>query len=462
MKIQQLILLVVCFWGSVNVSHGHQFNDLDLSLSVTLSSDAVILEYRIWYGPLLIPSLKLDADGNTILEEAELFTYLNRSSQEVLENIEIEINGLTVEAQTLTATISNAGTFPDMSLDIALWFTVELPQPLPEQRQLLIRDKNFSIFGSDRKSVLINTASWANDLTVLREGDDILFFYTNGKGFAINEKLVNENQSRTENTFPAKLEQENRLTRFIQSSSMSPGVLLTMFVTAFLLGATHALSPGHGKAMVAAYLVGTEGRKRDAVILGLVVTFTHVISVIVMGLVVLYLANYVLPEQILPWLTFFSGGLIILTSLLLVRRNMMHTHHHHGHVNDTADTSNQHNSSAHHHHEYGGTGIFSLLSLGIAGGILPCPSAMVVLLVSISLHKIGLGLALITVFSLGLATILVAIGLAVVSIAGFASSVSRFTPIIKVLPFFSASIVMIVGVIITIQGLIETGVLLGI
>jgi len=221
-------------------------------------------------------------------------------------------------------------------------------------------------------------------------------------------------------------------------------MLLTAFATALILGAAHALSPGHGKAMVAAYLVGTRGRKRDAVILGLVVTFTHVLSVILLGLVMLYLSTRVLPAQLFPWISAASGILIFITGCLLLARDR--SGHHHAHRQD-------------HGPEEPGPGIWSLLAMGIAGGMVPCPSAMVVLLVSVSLHKIALGLALIIVFSLGLAAVLVGIGIAVVSVSGLSATVTRFAPVVRILPLFSAGLVLLLGIAITTRGLVDAGII---
>src|SRR4029079_11114146 len=98
-------------------------------------------------------------------------------------------------------------------------------------------------------------------------------------------------------------------TKLFADAAAGRGVLVLLLLAAFGWGALHALSPGHGKAMVAAYLVGTRGSTRDALLLGATVTVTHTAGVIALGVVALGLSAWILPEQLYPWLTLLSGAL---------------------------------------------------------------------------------------------------------------------------------------------------------
>jgi ABC-type nickel/cobalt efflux system permease component RcnA len=211
-------------------------------------------------------------------------------------------------------------------------------------------------------------------------------------------------------------------------------------LAAMLWGAAHALSPGHGKTVVGAYLVGSRGTPRHAAFLGLTVTITHTAGVIALGMITLFAANYILPERLFPWISVFSGLTVIVLGLWTFRlrlRGEGHHHHHHSHdhSHDHAHTHDQDHVHDHEHyhehehshedghvHSHGGhthshlppqqISWRSLLALGISGGLLPCPSALVVLLGSIALGKVGFGLALVIAFSLGLALTLTSLGLA--------------------------------------------------
>jgi nickel/cobalt exporter len=199
-------------------------------------------------------------------------------------------------------------------------------------------------------------------------------------------------------------------------------LLIVLLLTAFAWGAIHALSPGHGKAMVAAYLVGTRGRPRDAVALGGIVTVTHTAGVFALGFITLALSNFVLPEDLFPYLNLASGLIVIAVGLTVLRRRKQHHHHHHDEVSRK-----------------------SLLAMGTAAGLIPCPSALVVLLGAISQDQIALGMLLIVVFSLGLAGTLTALGLAVVQ----ARRLPLPHPVIHALPMASAIAIVAVGGVLT-------------
>lgn len=217
------------------------------------------------------------------------------------------------------------------------------------------------------------------------------------------------------------------------------GVILVSLLVAAFWGAAHALTPGHGKAIVAGYLVGTRGRPRDALLLGVIVTATHTAGVFALGLVTLALSQFVVPERLYPWLTVASGLLVVgVGASVLARRVRAGRRHAHDHP--------------HHHHDHGRGG---LLGVGIAAGLLPCPSALVVLLGAIALHRVGFGLALIVAFSLGLAATITAIGLLAVLARRAFARLSLDGPVVRALPAASALLILAVGVGITVNALPE-------
>jgi nickel/cobalt exporter len=224
-------------------------------------------------------------------------------------------------------------------------------------------------------------------------------------------------------------------------ASAGQGVLLFLVLAAFAWGALHALAPGHGKAMVAAYLVGTRGTPRHAVALGATVTVTHTIGVFALGLVTLALSAYVLPEQLYPWLNLASGVLVLGIGAAVLRRRLRarraaRDHHHH-----------------HHHHDGEAVTWRGVLGLGASAGLLPCPSALVVLLAGIAEHRVGLGLLLIAAFSLGLACTLTALGLAVVGARRVAVRLPAAGGVVALLPSASALVILAAGGVLTVRAL---------
>ena len=226
----------------------------------------------------------------------------------------------------------------------------------------------------------------------------------------------------------------------ISRGDLSLGVILLSLAIAAFWGAAHALTPGHGKAIVAGYLVGTKGRPIDAVLLGGIVTVTHTIGVFALGFVTLLLSQFIVPETLYPWLTLISGLLVVAVGATVLwkrARGKAHHHHHHDH---------------HHHHEHR-LERRGLVGVGLAAGILPCPSALVVLLSAIALHRIGFGLALIVAFSVGLAVTITSIGLVAVLAKRAFSRISLDGPVIRLLPAASALVILVVGVGITLKAL---------
>ena len=229
------------------------------------------------------------------------------------------------------------------------------------------------------------------------------------------------------------------LTGVFSDAAAGKGVLLLLLVTAFGWGAVHALSPGHGKTMVAAYLVGTRGTPRHALLLGVTVTITHTIGVFALGFVALALSQYVLPEDLYPWLNLVSGALVVIVGVSVLRGGLRKRRHHHHHPDELG----------HSHAPPERLSMRGLLALGASAGLIPCPSALVVLLGAVAQGQIALGMILIVAFSLGLAATLVGLGLAVVLAA---RSVSRLRPpgrLISALPTASALVIVVVGCVLT-------------
>jgi len=212
-------------------------------------------------------------------------------------------------------------------------------------------------------------------------------------------------------------------------------VVLASLAVAFFWGAAHALSPGHGKTIVTAYLVGRRGTPRHAALLGLIVTATHTIGVFALGIVTLVLSRFVVPDQLYPWLNLVSGVLVVAIGASVLRARWRHARHRHPHE---------------HHHEQE-LSRRSLIAVGVSGGLLPCPSALVVLLAAISLHRLGFGLLLIVAFSAGLALTITGIGLVAVVARSAFRRVSLDGRLASFLPAVSAVVILAAGVVMTIH-----------
>ena len=267
-------------------------------------------------------------------------------------------------------------------------------------------------------------------------------------------------------------------TALVTTPHLSLGMVCLALAVAVGLGAVHALEPGHGKTVVAAYLVGTRGTLGQALSLGLIVTATHTAGVYLLGVVTLALSHYIVPERLYPWLGVLAG--VLMTGLgcgLFLRRyaGAPEAHHHghrhaHGHAHPHAQGSSHRHEpipyahpSTHeilHHPHTVGEPISrrALLALGITGGMVPCPAALVVLLSAIALHRVGFGLLLIVAFSVGLAIVLITLGLVMVSAR---QALARFQGegrlLTRWLPLTSAAVITVFGMVMIVQALVTAG-----
>jgi nickel/cobalt exporter len=264
-------------------------------------------------------------------------------------------------------------------------------------------------------------------------------------------------------------------TDLVTTRQLGVGVVVTALLVAAALGALHALEPGHGKTVVAAYLVGSRGTAWHAFVLGLVVTASHTAGVYVLGAVTFMASRYVLPEQLYPWLGVASGLTIAgLGFVLFLRRYAAWGHgHDHAHGHDHGEMADHQHDHAHggdghshtdgHHHHHPAPGdavsLRALVALGVTGGIVPCPAALVVLLSALSLRRIGFGMLLIVAFSVGLAAVLIAIGVLMVYARRLMTRFREDSPLVtRWLPLASSAVITIVGAAIAVQALVTAGI----
>ncbi len=288
----------------------------------------------------------------------------------------------------------------------------------------------------------------------------------------------------------------------MESAELSVPVVFAALTGSLVWGAGHALTPGHGKAIVAAYLVGARSTPWHAVYLGLTVAVTHTLVVFALGLITLLASRFILPDQLYPWIGLSSGLLVTFMGATMavsrfrsLRQSDLPDHHHsHGypHVRGQDQGSSDddmpaghdqhhghqregHSHGAHHdHYHHNESHHFlhdhcsdhahvvhgaddtpvtrkALLGVGISGGLLPCPGALILLLTAISLGRVGFGLLLVTVFSLGLAGILITVGLLFIKGGRLLAQIPQVSRFNRWLPAGSALVVFGIGVLITIQ-----------
>jgi len=235
----------------------------------------------------------------------------------------------------------------------------------------------------------------------------------------------------------------------LDSLLRSPGVPLLAFALAFAAGAGHAVTPGHGKSLAAAYLVGSRGRIRDAAWLGGSVAVMHTLSVLVIGVAwtFLSLADVIRMQELTSWLQLGAGVLVVVTGVGLVRRHLLAGR---GHAHDHGD---QHSHDHQHSHDRDHGKRPGLLMLGMSGGLTPSPAAFLVLVTGLFLGRPGFALLLVMTFGLGMAAVLFGVGLlaiggSAVAVRG-AQSHALLRRATRVAPVLAAAAITVFGIGIT-------------
>jgi ABC-type nickel/cobalt efflux system permease component RcnA len=509
--------------GNFSISHYSRFE---------AQADSLALRYRLDLAEIPTVSEKgaIDTDGDGKVSDAERAVYLHTKAAELRDGLTLTLNGRPTALEIRAADMAfrpGAG-----GLDTLL-LTLDLSAALPAARtagtvRAAYRDGNFDgrtgwkeiVAVAGPGMTLANSSVSSTDVSrglafyptdaavVPPQQTEATFAIEGNRGQGIgnsNNPTTNTLHSTPYTLSPTPYTPRDAFTQSIATQKLTLGVVLSLLALAFVFGAFHALSPGHGKTMVAAYLVGTRGTVRHAVFLGAVVTITHTIGVFALGIVTLVASRYIVPERLYPILSALSGVAIVVIGVSLLRQRLAtlmasghaHSHDHphplhdHAHTHDETHTHDHDHPRAHGHshthdhdhphahshshahdsllyHDHGDGHYHSheipedlsfkaLLVLGITGGALPCPSALVVMLSAIALHRVAFGLALITAFSLGLATVLTAIGILVVKARGLLDRLPRSEHrgrLLARLPVVSAAIVTVIGLVLVVRAVL--------
>jgi nickel/cobalt exporter len=445
---------------------------------IDLSPEAVRLRYVLdvaeipAYQELQAAGISPEVAASGRLPES----YARRKAADLLRNLELEVGGrrlpLTVVAQAAWAPEGQAGL---RTVRVEADYEGSLPDGWQRGAEARFRDRNFEgrlgwsevvvrggsgvvltssdVPAADRTAEL--TAYPADALaspTAVREARFAFAVGSAGSDVA--------SSGPAPAALSAREEARGGFAALILAPRLGAGLVLLSLLAAAAWGAAHALGPGHGKTIVAAYLVGSRGTLRHALVLALTVTLTHTASVVALGLVALYAARHVDTAEVYLWLSVASGLFVMAIGLaLLLGRARGLRRRPHGHSHDVRGGDHGHS----HDQVPSSAGLRGLIALGISGGLLPCPTALVVMLASVAVGRVAFGLLLILSFSVGLAATLTAVGLALVYAgrviegkAGRGPRVWRVPLAAKalgLLPLGSAGIILVFGALLTGQAL---------
>jgi ABC-type nickel/cobalt efflux system permease component RcnA len=517
------VLAVVSCLPTPGLVSAHPLGNFSIShyTAIRLEADALVLRYIIDMAE--IPTFQEIQDTKIVPEagHASLHAYLAQRVEGLRSGLILELNGERLHLRPETSEVifpPGAGGLPTLKLGMRFRAALDGAGIAPAL-ELRYRDTNFAgragwkeIIASAGPGVRLlsstvperdrsqELADYPTDLLNSPPQDlDARVIFTQGAlapevatvgmppartpppTLPAGERSLSISDEVQDRIPPAHLEANRQMTprssftELVAAPQLGFGIVLVAMAVAVGLGAFHALEPGHGKTVVAAYLVGSRGTAWHALMLGLIVTVTHTAGVYVFGAITLFASHYIVPERLYPWLGVTSGLIIAGLGLsLLIRRyagrnqppSHAHVHGHahpHAHVHGhTVDHPHTHDHRTLHHHDPSSSAVSrrELLALGVTGGIVPCPAALVVLLSALSLHRVGFGLLLIVAFSIGLAAVLIAIGILMVyahhlmeRLQGDGVLITRW------LPISSAAAMTGFGVAITLQALISSNIL---
>jgi len=424
--------------------------------------------------PTLQTTADIDTDKDGRISDSELAAYMGRITPEYVANLSMSAGGvqlpLTVVGQTPQVR-PGEGDLPILTFRWEL--SAALPDGVEAGRIRFTNVNNSDRVGWDEIVVkpisgirIFDSTAFGNTIT-----DELRVFPADRISSPLAERTVEF--SFTGGTLPAGTKplrnrdgavaepmQRDRLTELIKTPEITPAIAFFALLVAFGLGAMHAMSPGHGKAVVGAYLVGSKGTPKHAAFLGLTVTITHTLGVFALGFLTLFASRFILPEKLMPVLSFVSGLLVLYIGLTMFKTRLFaalgwgrnahaHSHGHFREEHSHDEFTHTHDGHTHTHAPPDDLSWKSLVALGVSGGLLPCPSALVLMLSAINLGRVGYGLVLTVAFSLGLAATLTAVGLLFLY-GGKIFDGERFkeSRILRALPVFSALVIACLGAVI--------------
>ena len=506
---------ILCLFALTTSVTAHPLGNFTVNHFARIEAGAERVHVRYVVDMAEIPAFQesqlIDANSDGARSDAELNAYLERTAQQYLDGLLVTVDGQRVTLSLTGKTVSQPEGAGGLStLRIECDFEGAMPAGLTnEQHQLSFEDTNHKerigwheiVAAPASGATIFDSTAFGSSLT-----DELKAYPQDMLAAPLDERTAKFSWTtaatlppgavalRTRDGRPAE-QTRDRLAELIGVKELTLPIALLGLLLAAGFGALHAFSPGHGKTVVGAYLVGSRGTARHAAFLGLTVTITHTLGVFALGLVTLFASQYIVPERLFPVLSLISGLLVLIVGLSLFVKRLRgafgiagHAHHHHddeaAHMHDGhefhhhahGEDAHEHlhdgpDASAMHTHSHGGREHShlppgtdgnpvtwrSLLALGISGGLLPCPSALVVMLSAISLGRVAYGLALVVAFSIGLAATLSGIGLLFVYAGRFIKRSVSDNRWVRVLPVVSAFVIACVGAVICYEALTQAG-----
>lgn len=470
-------LLVALVWLVPATALSHPLGNFTTNqyVGIHVEPDGIVIDYVLDLAeiPASQQQRQIDTDGDGIFSEPEEKAFVESACSEARDSVTVSVDDRVVDPTLIdTALAFPPGEAGLVTLRLECRFGVDTP--IEAGTELEVSNDNYAERLGWREMVLTTSGVAADtglpsvSLTSrLQEypAERVSSPVDDRTGTAVLDPVAGQNVGTPPP--PVGFEGEEQTTpvdalgSLIDPEGGSPALPLAM-VAALGLGIVHALAPGHGKTVMAAYLVGSRGTWRQAALLGGAVAVSHTVGVLALGVVTLIGTSAFTPEQAFPVLSRISGAIVTLIGVWMLfrwwrhRRAHRHDHPHHHHDDGAVHS---HGGITHSHAVpdslQGASGWKVLATMGLAGGLVPSASAVVLLLGAVSLGRVPFGILLIALFGLGMAATLVGVGFALVKMSRF--SLDRFGTLTwmntarRILTPVAATVVIVVGLFLTIQ-----------
>lgn len=434
----------------------HPLGNFTINHLARIRASATELHVRYVLDIAEIPSFQI-MHGAGEWTPSRMRDWANAESAIVAAGLSITSNGVGLPLQlerVRARTRPGAGGLP------ILYWSGDYTAPIPRRAAISVRDSVYADRRIGWKDIVLpgltdptgELRSYPSALVGSpRRNDAAAFDVVNGE-----IEHVRVSGERDSSWGASSIVRSSALSDLLARNVQTPFWIALTILAAFGLGALHGLEPGHGKALLAFTLVGSRATFKQALVLAAALTFAHTIAVVLLGLLLCFATGFA-TERLFTWITLLSGvAVAVIGARALASATshtfahlLGHTHHHdhahaHGHSHAIAGSEPLHFRNA--------------VVAAMSGGIAPCPAAIVVLLTALHLHRVGYGLALIVIFSLGLAAVLGGLGLAVVHGAAWLGRRQLFARITRIAPFVTAGVISVFGAVMFAQGLTGEGV----
>lgn len=481
------VLVALVFLIPWQTAHAHTQDMFLQEHTIHLGPEGLTITWAITPGSLLAGFVwqDVDSDGSTVVDSDEAYAWIQTLLQDYFvlldESLRLSLRLETVEwpatlvdLQSGTAIqVQLAATWPgDQTSNLAL----TLYNGFEEEASI----NWFYLYGDDGITFSLpvqqgGTLSTGVSFAQVGTEGGTQSYWDSGTPTLVSSLASGERPATVSPTLSRDQESATTLIDLIRETDLSLSFTLVAVIIALGLGAIHALTPGHGKALVGAYLVGARGTTRHAVALGSIVTLTHTGSVLIIGVITLAASHYLVPTTLFPILELASGLLITAMGLSLIRRRWRGLRGVQAARRQKAQpmdvpAATQGSSGAGvvriainqpvavnvYDNVLPNTSLSlrslrwrALVALGVSGGMVPCPDAIAILLVAVAINRLGLGLLLIVAFSLGLALVLTVVGIVMVRSQRLFEGWTLFDRVMPAMPLVSTVIVIGLGMVLS-------------